>query len=284
MGDAGERRLALGKLLARGRTLAVPGAYDAVSAMLVQQAGFPVVYIGSYATAASRLGQPDVGIVSLPEMSAHAQCVVDAVRIPVIADFEDGFAKPPNLWRSVREFERAGVSAIHVEDHVHGKHTDMQRVIRPLPQMLDRLKAILDAREDANMLVIARTDAAWLDDDPAESVERMNAFFAVGADLAFAAGMRPDRLAKVRSRINGKVVVTNFKGVSFAEQQSAGADIVLYYGFCLYAAYHGVRTALAAFGDRDFIDIPELAGSVDEFERFIGYRAFSERALKYGML
>jgi 2-methylisocitrate lyase-like PEP mutase family enzyme len=282
--SAAKRRIALRKLLETGRTLAVPGAYDAVSAALVQAAGFAAVYVGSYATAASRLGQPDVGIVSLPEMAAHAQSVVDAVNVPVIADFEDGFGKPPNLWRSVREFERAGVSAIHIEDHVHGKHTDLQRVIRPLPQMLDRLKATLDAREDANMLVIARTDAAWLDRDPTEAVDRMNAFLEAGADMVFPAGMQPDRLGAVRRQIKGKVVVTNFRGVSVADEEVAGADVVLYYGFCLYAAFRGVQTALAAFAsERDFNKVPAVVGSIDEFERFIGYAGFAERARKYGL-
>jgi len=277
-------RLALRELLRAGKTLPVPGVYDAVSAALTQAAGFRAVYVGSYATAASRLGQPDVGIVSLTEMAMHAQSIVEAVRVPVIADFEDGFGKPPNLWRSVREFERAGVSAIHLEDHVQGKHTSFQRVIRPLPQMLDRLKATLDAREDPNLLVIARTDAAWLSDDPTEALERMDAFLEAGADMVFPAGMKPDRLGKVRSRIKGKVMVTNFKGVSLAQEEAAGADVVLYYGFCLYAAFHGVRSALSAFAaGRDFNALPEVVDSIDEFERFIGYDAFAVRAKKYGL-
>jgi methylisocitrate lyase len=282
---AKERRKALKALLGSGKTIAVPGVYDAVSAKLVENAGFPIVYVGSYTSAASRLGQPDVGILSLPEMAVHAQCVVDAVRIPVIADFEDGFGKPPNIWRAVREFERAGVAAIHIEDHVHGKHTDFERVIRPLDQMLARVKAALDAREDPDFMIIARTDAAWLYSDPSEAVERMNAFLEAGADMVFPAGMKPDRLAKVRSQINGKVMVTNFKGVSVAEEEKAGADIVLYYGFCLYAAYHGVKSALAQFHDgRDFNKIPEVIESVDDFEKFIGYDDFAARAKKYGLL
>jgi len=222
--------------------------------------------------------------VSLPEMVAHAQSVVDAVRVPVIADFEDGFGKAANLWRSVREFERAGVSAIHIEDHVHGKHTNFERVIRPLPQMLDRLKATLDARQDAGLVVIARTDAAWLYSDPTEAVDRMNAFLEAGADMVFPAGMQPDRLGKVRNNIKGKVMVTNFKGVSLDQEEAAGADIVLYYGFCLYAAFHGVRSALAAFvSGHDFNRIPEVVDSIEEFERFIGYDHFAERAKKYGL-
>jgi 2-methylisocitrate lyase-like PEP mutase family enzyme len=80
-------------------------------------------------------------------------------------------------------------------------------------------------------------------------------------------------------------VVTNFKGVSFAEEEGAGADIVLYYGFCLYAAFHGVQSALAAFvSGRDFNKIPEVADSAEEFERFIGYDAFAERVKKYGVM
>ena len=283
--SANDRRKALKALLGQKKTLVAPGVYDAVSAKLVQEAGFPAVYMGSYTTAASRLGQPDVGIVSLPEMVAHAQCVADAVDIPVIADGEDGFGKPPNIWRAVREFERAGISAIHIEDHVHGKHTDFERVIRPLDQMLGRVKAALDARQDPDFMIIARTDAAWLHSDPSEALERMNAFLEAGADMVFPAGLKPDRLSKVRDQIKGKVVVTNFKGVSLAEEESAGVDIVLYYGFCLYAAYHGVKSALAQFRDgRDFNKIPHVVGSIDEFEKFIGYGDFAARAKKYGLL
>ena len=280
-----ESRKALKALLAKGKTIVAPGVYDAVSAKLVQDAGFPAVYIGSYTTGASRLGQPDVGIVSLPEMVAHAQSVADAVDIPVIADGEDGFGKPPNIWRAVREFERAGIAAIHIEDHVHGKHTDFERVIRPLDQMLARVKAALDARQDPDFMIIARTDAAWLSSDPSAALERMSAFLEAGADMVFPAGLKPDRLSKVRDRIKGKVVVTNFKGVTLAEEESAGADIVLYYGFCLYAAYHGVKAALAQFRDgRDFNGVPAVAESIDEFEKFIGYADFAERARKYGLL
>jgi methylisocitrate lyase len=271
-------------MLESGKTVAVPGAYDAVSAALVQAARFPVVYVGSYATAASRLGQPDVGIVSWPEMAAHARTVVDAVSIPVIADFEDGFGKAANLWRCVREFERAGVSAIHIEDHVHGKHTNFARVIRPMSQMLDRLKATLDAREDAGLLVVARTDAAWLYDDPTEAVDRMNAYLEAGADMVFPAGMKPDRLGQVRNQINGKIMVTNFKGVSLAAQEAAGANAVLYYGLCLYAAFRGVQSALAAFArENDSTEMAEVFKSADDFERFIGYEAFADRVKKYGL-
>jgi methylisocitrate lyase len=281
---ARSRRIVLREMLETGKTFAVPGAYDAVSAALVQATGFPAVYVGSYATAASRLGQPDVGIVSWREMAAHAQSVVDAVSVPVIADFEDGFGKAANLWRCVREFERAGVSAIHIEDHVHGKHTDFPRVIRPMSQMLDRLKATLDAREDPSLLVIARTDAAWLHDDPTEAIDRMNAFLEAGADMVFPAGLKPKRLGKIRDKIDGKVMVTNFKGYTFAEEEAAGANIVLYYGFCLYAAFRGVQSALAAFArGGDCSEIPEVFDTADEFERFIGYSTFAERARKYGL-
>ncbi len=95
--------------------IVAPGAYDAVSARLVERAGFPAVYIGSYATAASRLGLPDAGLVSMREMVDHAAAVVGAVQgIPVIADAENGFGSAVTLWRTVNEFERAGVAGIHL--------------------------------------------------------------------------------------------------------------------------------------------------------------------------
>src|SRR5688500_15893092 len=116
MSKASQNRRAFKRLLAQGGTLAVPGAYDPVSAMLIERAGFPAVYIGSYATAAARLGLPDVGLVTMEEMAAHAKAVADAVSVPVLADGENGFANAANIWRTVRSFEQAGVCGIHIED------------------------------------------------------------------------------------------------------------------------------------------------------------------------
>src|SRR3546814_1138811 len=93
--------------------------------MLAAEAGFPAGYVGSYATAAADLGLPDVGALGLDDLVQRAARVVDAVAVPVIADAEGGFHEPGNIWRTVRAFERAGVAAIHIEDHGGGKHPDL---------------------------------------------------------------------------------------------------------------------------------------------------------------
>jgi hypothetical protein len=129
--SAAERRVILKNLIQKEKYIMVPGVYDAVSARLVEQAGFPVVYIGSYATAASQYGLPDDGMVNLTQMVDKARTVVNATNIPVIGDGENGFTFAANIWTTVQAFEQAGVSAIHIEDHEFGKHTDLPKVILP---------------------------------------------------------------------------------------------------------------------------------------------------------
>src|SRR5450759_5225544 len=284
MGKAENNRKKLRKMLESGKTLIVPGAYDSISALLVERAGFQAVYIGSYATATAGFGMPDVGLVTMGEMAAYAKTITDAVDIPVIADGENGWNNAANIWRTIRSFEQAGVCGIHIEDHEFGKHAAVPQVLASSEQMVQKIRAALDAREDKNFLIIARTDAAWAFNDVDEAVNRMNAFTDAGADMVMAAGLDPAVLAGLRSRIKGKIMITDTPGRSVADEESAGADVVLYYGFSLYAAYHGVKTALDTFMQtRNADDIKQVRGCIAEFENFIGYPEFSDRAKKYGL-
>ena len=282
MSKAEQNRVKLKALIQQGKTIIVPGAYDPVSAMLIEQAGFPAVYVGSYATAATRLGQPDVGIVTMDEMTTHAKSVADAVNVPVLADGENGWNNAANIWRTVRSFEQAGVCGIHIEDHQFGKHAPVRMVLASAEQTAAKIKAALDAREDKNFLIIARTDAMSAFKDAEEAVRRLNIYADAGADLVMAAGMRADVLGKVRKQIKGKVVIVDSPGRSIADEEQAGADIVLYYGFCLYAAYGAIKSALQAFKQTGTAEgVPNLRQNIQEFEKFIGYPAFTERAKKY---
>jgi 2-methylisocitrate lyase-like PEP mutase family enzyme len=284
MGKAENNRKKLRKMLESGKTLVVPGACDPISALLVERAGFQAVYIGSYATAAAGFGMPDVGLVTMGEMAAYAKTITDAVDIPVIADGENGWNNAANIWRTIRSFEQAGVCGIHIEDHEFGKHAPVPQVLTSRENMVQKIRAALDAREDINFLIIARTDAAWAFNDVEEAVSRMNSFTDAGADMVMAAGLDPNVLAGLRSRIKGKIMITDTPGRSVADEESAGADVVLYYGFSLYAAYHGVKTALDTFMQtRNADDIEQVRGCIAEFENFIGYPEFSERAKKYGL-
>jgi methylisocitrate lyase len=112
----------------------------------------------------------------------------------------------------------------------------------------------------------------------------MNAFTEAGADVVMASGLDPKRLGEVRSRIKGKVLVTDTPGYSAKDEEQAGADIVLYYGFSLLAAYDGVKGALEAFrNSRNADEVPGVRSRVEEFEAFIGYPEFTERAKRYGL-
>lgn len=283
MSKAGIKRKSLRELPAAGKTLVLPGAHDALSARLVERAGFPAVYIGSYATSAAAFGLPDVGLLTMEEMAAHSKRVADAVAIPVLADAENGWNNAANIWRTVRAFEQAGVCGIHIEDHEFGKHADVPQVLLPTEQMVQKIRAALDAREDENFLIIARTDAAWAFGDVEDAIARMNAFTAAGADLVMPVGIGPMKLEDLRLRIKGKVVTTDTPGRSIADEEAAGVDVVLYYGMSLYAAYAGVTAALDAFERTRDADAAHLRDRIGEFEDFIGYGEFSARAKKYGL-
>ncbi len=135
MSKAEANRQKMRAMIAAGRTLVLPGAHDPVSAKLIERAGFPAAYIGSYATAAASFGLPDVGLVTMEEMAAHAKRVADAVTIPVLADGENGWNNAANVWRTVRAFEQAGVCGIHIEDHEFGKHAEVPQVLLSTEQM-----------------------------------------------------------------------------------------------------------------------------------------------------
>ena len=257
----------------------MPGAYDALSAKLIEAAGFPAAYIGSYATAASRFGLPDVGLLSLDELAAQAKTVCDAVNIPVLADAEGGFHAPANMWRTVRAFEDAGVCAIHIEDHAFGKHADVPQQLLTLEQTTARLKAALDARRDKDLLIVGRTDAHWALGDTGEAIRRANAYTDCGCDLVFLTGFTPQLLKQHRARIKGRVMLVDTPGEPVSAEREAGASVVLYYGFSLLAAYASVKQALEEFKRTHNAD--HVRAATPDLERFLGYADFAARAKRY---
>ncbi len=277
------RRRALRLLVASGATTAALGASDALSAKLIEVAGFPCVYIGSYATAASRLGLPDTGLLSLQDMVGQARNIVDAVSIPVIADAEGGFNDAANLWRTVREFERAGVSAIHIEDHAYGKHAEVPQRLHPVDTVANRIRAAVDAREDPDFMIVARSDAYWVTQDIEETIARLNAYAEAGADMLFPTMLPPPLLGQVRARLARPVMVVDSPGYTLADETAAGASLVLYFGFSLLTQFQAVRQALEVFRQTgDAGAVPGLRDNVGTFENFIGYAEFTERTRKYG--
>jgi hypothetical protein len=143
---ASARRKALKALLGKFQPLVLPGAYDAFSARLVERAGYPATYLGSFAAAASAFGLPDVGLLTLNELAEEASRIVDAVSIPVLADAENGFYDAPNLWRAIKVFEDAGVAGVHIEDNLGGKHTSAPAGLLSVEQI--RRKSVLPSTRE----------------------------------------------------------------------------------------------------------------------------------------
>jgi 2-methylisocitrate lyase-like PEP mutase family enzyme len=176
---------ALRKLLKSGKLVVAPGAYDCITGRMVDQAGFPAVYMTGAGTSAS-LGYPDFGLVTMSEMVANARRIVDTIGVPLISDADTGYGNELNVYRTVQEFERAGVAAIHLEDQVFPKkcgHLDDKEVV-PLDDYVAKIRAAADARASKDFTIIARTDSrAMLGFE--EAVRRGNAALAAGADMVF---------------------------------------------------------------------------------------------------
>lgn len=174
-----------------GRIVEAPGAYDALSARLVERAGFPAIYLTGFGATAARLGEPDLGLLTQTEMTTHARDMVRAVRVPVIADADTGYGGPSNIERTVREHVQAGVAAIHLEDQALPKRCGQMAGVRLVDarESERRLRCALAARGGAELLVIARTDAlpaAGI----AEAVDRARRYQDAGADLVFVDGIK----------------------------------------------------------------------------------------------
>lgn len=281
LATAADRRHALTAMLESGGTILAPGCHDALSAMLAAEAGFPVGYVGSYATAAADLGLPDVGALGLDDLVHRASRVAGAVGVPVVADAEGGFHEPGNIWRTVQAFERAGVAAIHIEDHAGGKHTDLPQSLIPLDAMLARLRAALDARADPGFRIIARTDAVWATGNPEEALRRVRAFREAGADTVFPTGAPPEMVAAFKAEVPAHYVVVDGPGHPRFAGRDTAASLVLYYGFSLFAAARGMTEALARLRADPAADLDDLLEPVARFEGRLGYAAFTARARRY---
>jgi 2-methylisocitrate lyase-like PEP mutase family enzyme len=203
----------LRKLLSVPRYLIAPGAYDTLTARLVQVAGFDAVYLtgGGYSRAN---GYPDVGLLTMTENVQFITRTVEAVDIPVIADMDTGYGNAVNVVRAVREYEKTGVAAFHIEDQVSPKkcgHYEGKQVISTA-EMVGKIKAAVDTRRDADMVIIARTDSRAIEGLQA-AIDRMNAYLEAGADLGFVeAPQSKEELAAIPKALKKPAVANVFEG------------------------------------------------------------------------
>jgi carboxyvinyl-carboxyphosphonate phosphorylmutase len=201
------------ELVTQEGMVVAPGAYDCITAKLIEQAGFAAVYMTGAGTAAT-LGYPDFGLVTMSEMVGNAGRIAAAVELPVIADADTGYGNELNVFRTVREFERSGVAGIHIEDQDFPKkcgHLEGKQII-PREDYLAKIRAAAAARSHRDFTIIARTDSrevAGLD----EAVARANAALAAGADMAFVeAPQTLEEVAAVPREVKGPCLLNVVRG------------------------------------------------------------------------
>jgi 2-methylisocitrate lyase-like PEP mutase family enzyme len=240
----------LRELIATSEPLVLPGCADALTARIAEQAGFEAVYATGAGIANAMLGQPDVGLTTMDEVAAQVARMCDAVDVPVVADIDTGFGNAINAIRTTRAFVRAGVASVQIEDQIFPKrcgHFDGKEVVA-LDEMLGKVRAVLDARADESVVVIARTDAIATDGLDA-AVDRALAFVDAGADVAFVEAP-PDRqsLEALPHRIGAPLVANVVEGgrtpvLPVAELGAMGYAIVLFANTALRVAAAAVRDA-----------------------------------------
>ncbi|OGQ79024.1 MAG: hypothetical protein A3F90_07180 [Deltaproteobacteria bacterium RIFCSPLOWO2_12_FULL_60_19] len=277
------------ELLARNRLLLAPGAFDGLSARLVEEAGFDALYLSGGAVARS-FGVPDIGLLTMSEVIERARQVVSAVKIPVIADADTGYGNALNLVRAVREFERAGVAAIHIEDQVTPKrcgHLEGKEVIS-LAEMEQKLAAALEARSDPDFAIIGRTDSRAIH-GLIDAIERAKAFARLGADAVFieAPESEAELEAIARSIRNVPLMVNMFKGgktplLPAARLEAMGYRIAIFPSDTQRAAIHAMKEALAVLKRDGFTEaIDDRLATFQERDRVVGLGDWQELEGRY---
>lgn len=236
----------LRELLSGGGPVLAPGSYDALSARLVEAAGFEAVYMTGFGTAAGRLGRPDVGLLDLSEMVDNARRITAAVDLPVIADADTGYGNAINVIRTVQEYERAGVAALHLEDQVAPKrcgHMDGKACV-PVDEFESKLRAATDARSPEGPLIIARTDARATEGFDA-AVDRAHRYRAAGADLLFVEALQGvDEIEAVARELSDVPLLFNW--VEGGKTPPIPLQQLVEWGFAL--VIFPITTLLAATG------------------------------------
>jgi 2,3-dimethylmalate lyase len=244
----------LRELLAGSDVVLAPGAYDALSARLAEQAGFDVVYMTGFGASASLLGRPDIGLLSFGEMAGQARRLVQAIGVPLIADADDGYGNPLNVLRTVREYEAAGAAAVQIEDQVTPKrcgHMEGKAVIAA-GEMVEKVRAAVEARRSPDLVVIARTDARAVEGLDA-ALDRAARYRDAGADVLFVEAPESEREVElVADAFPGTPLLFNgveggrTPSLELDRLQELGFRIVLFPLTALFAATRAVQEALAA--------------------------------------
>lgn len=276
---------ALRKLLDERQTVVAPGAYDALSARLVEEAGFCALYMTGFGTSASLIGRPDVGLLTMSEMVDNARRIVEAVGIPLIADADTGYGNPINVIRTVKSYEAAGVAAIHIEDQLFPKkcgHIEGKQLISK-EEMAEKIKAAAEAKENKDFMIIARTDARAVE-GLERALERGRIYREAGADALFIEAVRSEEeAAEVAAEFQGVPLLFNWAEggktppIGLGRLKEMGYALIIFPISTLLAASWGIRKVLGEIREGGTPEaMLEEIPSFEEFLEFIGLSQIRE--------
>lgn len=282
---------ALRRLLDEGQTVVAPGAYDALSARLIEDAGFSALYMTGFGTSASLIGRPDVGLLTMSEMVENARRIAEAVSIPLIADADTGYGNPINVIRTLKSYEAAGIAAIHIEDQLFPKkcgHIEGKQLI-PKEEMAEKIRAAAEAKESKDFTIIARTDARAVE-GLKKAMERGTLYREAGADALFIEAVRSEEeAAEVAAEFQGVPLLFNWAEggktppIGLDRLKEMGYALIIFPISTLLAASWGIRKVLGEIRESGTPEaMLEEMPSFGEFLEFIGLPEIRELERHFG--
>ncbi|SHI32316.1 2,3-dimethylmalate lyase [Dethiosulfatibacter aminovorans DSM 17477] len=282
-------RVELKKMLEAKEILVAPGAHDVLTARVIEQAGFKAVYMTGYGQAASALGKPDVGLLTLTEMVDRAAKFVSAVDVPVIADADTGFGNALSVMRTVELYEKAGVAAIQLEDQVAPKRCGhmLGRQVVPMEEMVGKIEAAREARTDENMLIIARTDART-NHGFEEALKRVKAYEAAGADIIFLESLEAEEEMEILNKeIKAPTLANMVEGgrtplFTNAKLQDLGYNLVIWPTASTYVTAFMMQKLMKELMEKDTTEgmMNEMIEFPD-FNKLIGLEEYNAMGKKF---
>ena len=275
-------------LIERKEILVAPGAYDAMSAKLIEAVGFDAAYMSGFGVAAGSLGFPDIGLLSVTEMVENAQRMARAINIPLIADADTGYGNHLNMLRTMEEYERAGIAGIQIEDQISPKrcgHMEGHKIV-PVEEMAAKIRAAVIARNDPDMVIIARTDGISAEGFD-KAIRRGNIYREEGADVVFIeAPTTIEQLQEIPKLIDAPVLVNVAPKTPYLpveKYEEMGFSIAIYPPLSLTTAYAAIKEKLTELKTKGIMRDGAHGGvPFDELVEFLGltkYRALEGRLL-----
>jgi 2-methylisocitrate lyase-like PEP mutase family enzyme len=287
MKESCNRRLR--EILSERKAVLLPGAANALAARVIEDIGFKAIYVTGAGVTNTFLGVPDIGLISITELASHVSAMRDVVSLPLIVDADTGFGNPINVARTIQILERSGANAIQLEDQDFPKrcgHFSGKSIIGRA-EMVQKIHAAVDARSDADLVIIARTDAI-ASSGFEDAMERAATYIEAGADMTFIEAPRTqEQITEISKRLAVPQLINIVAGgltpmIGFDALEKMGFAMILYANAALQASIAGMQKVLGHLKERGSLDgISDELASFEERQRLVGKPRFDDLEIEY---